>query len=156
MNEIEPDSLLQLRDYFSRLSHQHYMGQLSWFFDIRLFELEDSDIALHNLISIAYSEACPEKADITKTNFQDLQETLGYWFTTDFSGNPPKQWLIRGDRLFAHLVAQCIEYKQAEIYQYRTQERLDPLGAGIVGNFTFIFLNFNQGRMLILSGGDCD
>lgn len=156
MNEVEPNSILQLREYFSKLRHKHYMGELSWYFDIRLFELEDSNTALHELISFAYPDASPEKAEITTSNFYDLRETLDYWFTTNFDGTPPKQCLIRGDRLFADLLDQCIDYQQAEIYQYDTQERLDPLGAGIIGNFTFIFLNFNQGRMLILSGGDCD
>ena len=156
IQEVENQSLLQLREYFERLGDRLHTGPLRWYFEIRLFEIGASDISLAELIKFAYPEALPEKAQITAVVFSDFQKTLDYWFTTNRTGQSPVQWLIRGDKFFAYLLNECCHYTDAAIYEYSTQEGLDPLGAGILGAFAFIFVNSNQGRLLILSGGDCD
>jgi hypothetical protein len=158
IQEIVPPPLLQLRDYFERLGDRFHTGLkwIQWYFEIRLFEINVTEIALNELIKFAYPTALPDKAQITTTTFYDFQETLDYKFTTGYFGDLPIKAVVRRDRYFSYLLNECLHYKEATIYEYNTQEVLDPLGAAMFRRFTFILLNIKQRRLLILNGAEWD
>ena len=160
LREIEPSALHKLEGYLEAVSDFIRTGELKWYFDVRLFEVEGAVSDLRQLIKEAYPDSKPEKSEITEGTIRDLLDTLKHELGR---GLPPTEGLrILTPVIEPHLgmwqyLGECIGYEQARFFEYITEERLDGFGAGgIIGNFAFVILNESQQRCLMFSGGDCD
>jgi hypothetical protein len=160
LREIEPPALYKLEGYLEAVSDFIRTGELKWYFDVRLFEVEGAVSDVRQLIKEAYPDSKPEKAEITEGTIRDLLDTLKH----ELGRSLPEMESLRiltpvvepHLGLWQHL-GECIGCEQAHFFEYTTKEKLDGFGTGgIIGNFAFVILDESQQRCMMFSGGDCD
>jgi hypothetical protein len=160
LNEIEFLALHQLRSHLDEVSDRIRTGELKWYFDVRLFELEERVSDIRPLIKAAYPRSCPEKAEIRECSLDDILETLGHElgrFIPALIGMEPLAQVVSPYSELWKLVEGCIDFWGARFFEYLPSDHLDEFGkGGIIGNFAFVILNDSQRRCLMWSGGDCD
>jgi len=160
LKRIEPADLYRLMGYLGAVSDFIRTGELKWYFDVKLFEYDEAAPDIRHLIKQAYPDSNPATAELTEASVQDLAETFKHEFG---------RWLepvesltiltplteLRGE-MWEYL-NECIDYTQAQIFEYYTSETRDEFGKrGIAGNFAFVILNETQKRCLFVAAGDCD
>ena len=160
MKEIELPALYRLQGYLEAVSDFIRTGELKWYFDVRLFEVEGALSDVRELIKAAYSDSKPEKAEITEGSIDDVLETLKHELGRSLPPIESLRILTPVVEPYAGMwkyVKECIDYEQSRFFEYTTKEYLDGFGTGgIVGNFAFVILNESQRRCMMFSGGDCD
>ncbi|HEY9403361.1 MAG TPA: hypothetical protein VIQ24_11910 [Pyrinomonadaceae bacterium] len=160
LREIEPPALHKLEGYLEAVSDFIRTGELKWYFDVRLFEIEGAVSDVKQLIKVAYPDCKPDKAEIGEGTIRDLLDTLRY----ELGRSLPEMESLRilTPVVEPHLgmwqyLGECIGYEQERFFEYITKESLDGFGTGgIIGNFAFVILDESQQRCMMFSGGDCD
>ena len=66
LEAIELPKLHELRGYLEAVSDLVRTGQLKWYFDTKLFEMDVSEFSIQELIKTAYPQAYPDSATITE------------------------------------------------------------------------------------------
>ncbi len=161
LKQIDPPALYQLLGYLGAVSDFVRTGELKWYFDIKLFEYEETPAPdIRDFIGTAFPDSKPSLAEITEASVQDLAETFkhefGRWLHPDVSQKlltPLTE--LRGE--VWEYMNECIDYSQSQIFEYYASERSDEFGnRGIAGSFAFVILNDTQKRCLFVAAGDCD
>jgi hypothetical protein len=160
LKAIEAPALYKFIGYLEAISDLIRIGELKWYFDVRLFEYDEvvSDIAL--LVKTAYPRSFPENAEIREGSITDLVNTFRHELGRGLKS--PEWWKIlrpvtqsRGE-MWDYL-NECVALEGSRIYEYTTSDVLDDFGSGgLLGNFAAVVINETQRRCLFLSGGDCD
>jgi hypothetical protein len=160
LKEIHPPALYKLLGYLEAVSDFIRTGELKWYYDIRLVDIECDSLDIKLLIKSAYPGSNPETAQINESAFQNLVETLRHELGRRLKPEEVLKLLtpvteLRGEMW--HYLGECVNYNASRVIEYTTSDALDDFGSGgIVGNFAFVIIDENQNRCLFLSGGDCD
>ena len=62
LEPIELPNLYELRGYLEAVSDLVRTGQLRWYFDTKLFEMDVSEFSIQELIKTAYPQSHPDSA----------------------------------------------------------------------------------------------
>lgn len=161
LEPIEPPELHELRGYLEGIGDLIRTGQLKWYFDTKLFEMDVSGCAVQDLVKAAYPDSDPDSATITDCSDLDILETLNHEFskwlsTADHTRSLPLP-LFRSDAQLWRYVKACIADEHFRKFECSTSERLDEFGAvGLSGGFAFIIVGEASRRSLFISGADYD
>src|SRR5918992_4733159 len=68
LREIEPPALHKLEGYLEAVSEFIRTGELKWYFDVRLFECEETGSDVRLFIGEIYPDAKLEKAEISEAS----------------------------------------------------------------------------------------
>jgi len=158
MKEIETPALHKLAGYLEAISEFIRTGELKWYFDVRLFEGEQSGSDVLSFIKEIYPDARFERSDISEASAKDVVETLEHELGRFC---PPLEALrVLGPSstytaAMWQYLSECIDYEHSRIFEYFSPEK-DSLLSGIMGNFAVIFYNERLNRWLIFSGATGD
>src|SRR5687767_3450109 len=147
LKEIETPDLHKLLGYLDAVADFIRGGELKWYFDAKLFDCEGRFTDVRSLIKTAYPDSKPELADIDEGTIADFVATLKHEFSKWLK--PPEVALLKPvtdmrTELWHHLKA-CVDYENARVFEYYTQEPIDGFGAaGLTGKFAAVILNENQ------------
>ena len=82
LEAIALPKLHELRGYLEAVSDLVRTGQLKWYFDTKLFEMDVSEFSIQELIKTAYPQSHPDSATITECSESDMLDTLNHRILT--------------------------------------------------------------------------
>lgn len=161
LEPIELPNLYELRGYLEAVSDLVRTGQLKWYFDTKLFEMDASEFSIQELIKTAYPQSHPDSATITECSESDMLDTLNHefsrWLPSVNEGGRFPLPLLDSDGQLWRYVKECVGQEQSRRFEYTTLARLDEFGTtGICGGFAFVIVNEASRRCLFISGGADD
>ena len=141
--------LQQLRYY-----DENTFGNLSPFFDAKLLLMESSDDPAP-IITFAYPETEVDKAHINQRSNEELENAINQFFShvKDFDGRSSSA--VAG--AFLSGLKSCIDLENSNLWEYVPDwQSSDELYDYIAFGFTYIIVNRNHARCLIVHGGYMD
>lgn len=155
LKAIEMPALYKLLGYLEATSDFIKTGELKWDFEVTLYEYEDSDLDVIQLVKAAYPASQPEKAEITESSPEDMLETFKHELGRCLPAMETRRILQPILDLYAGMwryLDECIDYRQSRFFEFFTSDEPNGLIGGLLGEFAFIICNENTHRCLILLG----
>lgn len=146
-------ALYKLQGYLEATSDFIKTGELKWGFEVTLYEYENPDLDVVQLVKAAYPESHPEKAEITECSLEDMLETFKHELGRCLPAMETKRILQPILSLYAGMwqyLNECIDYKQSRFFEFFPSDEPNGLIGGILGEFAFIICNENTHHCLIL------
>ncbi len=162
MSELKPldtPEFHRLDGCMQGMSGLIYQGQYFWSFSAEGFA--GSNFIAGEIVESAHPElkagsttftACSPEQMVSEIN-QQLSEERPMWGDATRTAPVP---LLPHDAAFWHLLKECIDYEQAQIFRYEPRDSFDDLHWGLSGDFTFVIISESQQRCLIINGGNMD
>ena len=153
MKEIKTLELERFRQ------HLEYRGDktlrnLNLFFDVKLFELE-SPVSPSVIIAQAFSEAKPEKAQISECSQNDFSDGIINFFTHLEGTNPESQFKFAYE--FLEALESVVKLENSKIWEYIPDEScFDELYDFIGWGFTYVIVEESNRQCLVVHGGYID
>ena len=153
MNELNTPELEQLKQHLEYRADET-IRNLVPFFDVKMFELESSAIPSEIIVK-AFPRSNLEKAQIVERTPNAFNEGIIDFFSHLESTNQQAQFRVAYE--FLEAVESCIDYEQSKIWEYLASDsRFDGLYDFIGWGFTYIIVDENKRRCLVIHGGYCD
>ncbi|HEX6187720.1 MAG TPA: hypothetical protein VFZ40_06550 [Pyrinomonadaceae bacterium] len=146
----EFEQFLQQLQYYN----ENRFGNLSPFFDAKFLLMESSDDP-PSIITFAYPETEVDRAHINQPFNWELETAINQFFShvKDFDGRSSSA--VAG--AFLSALQSCIDLENSNLWEYVPDwQSTDELYDYIAFGFTYIIVNRNDARCLIVHGGYMD
>lgn len=153
LKEIEIPALYKLEGYLEAVGDFIRTGELRWGFEVALYEYENPDLKIVQLLKAAYPESQPEKVRITECSREDMLATFNHELGRCLPAMETERILqpILGlDAGMWRYLYECIDYWHSRFFEIHATDEPNYLIAGLLGEFAFVICNENTHRCLIL------
>jgi hypothetical protein len=147
----------QLSRYLDAVGDFLQTGEIRWYFEVRLFEVDQSPFDLIEFLKEVYPRSKPRSDKIYDSSLEGIRETLG-WELGRFASKELReriQPVIAGTGEMWLYLQDCIDLKNCQIYEYTSSER-DEILNGLMGELAVFFFSEKLSRCLILVGATSD
>jgi hypothetical protein len=153
MKEISTPQFEQFRDQL-RYYDDKMLGNLSPFFEAKLLEIE-SHLNPASIVTHAFTETVVDKAEISQRSTNEIETAIKTFFSP-FTGRDGRTSSAMADEVLDGLRA-CINLDGAKVWEYFPDDSTsDELYDYIAVGFTYVCVNAEETRCLILHGGYMD
>jgi hypothetical protein len=159
MKPLDTPEFHRLDGFMQGMSGLISHGQYDWHFAVKGFA--GTNMTAERIVEAAYPELKAENFTLIKCSPKDMVDEINRQLSEErpMWGDPTRTApvsLLPYDTAMWRLLKECIDYEHGQIFRYEAKDSFDALHWGISGDFTFVIINEQQRRCLIINAGNTD